>query len=55
MYIYPTDTEGFDAKVYLWVRKSEFKNGLDLILFETIKKWMKDKWPFKKIEYPGRN
>ena len=55
MYIYPTDTEGFDAKVYLWVRKSEFKNGLDLILFETIKKWMNDKWPFEKIEYPGRN
>jgi len=55
MYIYPTDTEGFDAKVYLWVRRSEVKNGLDQILFETIKKWMNDEWPFEKIEYPGRN
>jgi len=55
MYIYPTDAEGFDAKVYLWVRKSEFKNGLDQILFETIKKWMNDKWPFERIEYPGRS
>ncbi|MEI8143029.1 MAG: GNAT family N-acetyltransferase [Candidatus Berkelbacteria bacterium] len=54
VYIYPTDTPGFDAKVYLWVRQSEFEKGFDPILFEAVKKWLSEKWPFEKVEYPGR-
>ncbi len=54
MYIFPTDKEGFDAEVYMWVRKSELENGLDKILFETVEKWIKEKWPFNKVLYPGR-
>lgn len=55
VYIYPTDTPNFDAKVIMWVRKSEFDNGLDPILYETVKNWMNEKWPFEKLEYPGRD
>jgi len=38
----------------MWVRKSEFEKGLDPILFKTVKKWIQEKWPFKKVAYPGR-
>jgi hypothetical protein len=40
--------------VYLWVRQSELDNGLDNILFETVKDWVKREWPFGKVAYPGR-
>ena len=37
------------------VRESEVSKGLDEHLFETVKKWIDDKWPFKNPGYPGRN
>ncbi len=54
VYIYPTEKPGFDAKVYVWVRKSEFDKGLDSILFNTVKQWVAREWPFKNVAYPGR-
>jgi hypothetical protein len=54
VYIDPSKKETFDAEVFLWVRASELKNGLDEILYETVKNWIKEKWPFKYIAYPGR-
>ena len=38
----------------MWVRESEIANGLDSILFSTVKKWVSEDWPFKKVAYPGR-
>ncbi len=55
MYIYPSDNPNYDAIVILWVRQSEVANGLDEILFSSVKKWIQDKWPFKKVAYPGRD
>jgi len=54
VYIDPTTKVGYDAEVYLWVRESEFKSGLDPILFDAVKKWIKKEWPFKNVAYPGR-
>jgi hypothetical protein len=54
VYIFPSRSLDFVADVYLWVRKSEFDKGLDPVLFETVKKWITDKWPFTKVRYPGR-
>jgi hypothetical protein len=54
VYIYPSEKVTFDAKVYLWVRKSEFEKGLDPILNESIKDWLKSTWPFGHIAFPGR-
>ncbi len=54
VYIYPARKKGYDAEVYLWVRKSEFKKGLDSELFFHVNRWMGEKWPFKNIAYPGR-
>lgn len=55
VYIYPTQKLGYDAHISLWVRKSEFDKGLDPILFDAVKKWVEQEWPFKNVAYPGRD
>ena len=55
MYIYPSDNLNYDAIVIMWIRQSEVANGLDEILFSSVKKWIQDEWPFKKVAYPGRD
>ena len=54
VYIYPSSKTGYDTEIAMWVSKPAFENGLDSILFTTIKKWITDKWPFKRVAYPGR-
>ncbi len=54
LYINPHKTKGSDAVVVMWVRQSEYDKGLDKILFNTVKDWISTKWPFKNVEYPGR-
>ncbi|MEJ8553857.1 hypothetical protein [Tepidibacter sp. Z1-5] len=54
VYINQSEKKNFDAEVYLWARLSEIENGLEEILFETVKKWIKENWPFKNVIYPGR-
>lgn len=55
VYIFQSTKPDFDAEVYMWVRKSEYDKGLDPILLETVKKWIREKWPFRKVAYPGRD
>jgi len=55
VYIVPTRKRGYDAEVYLWVRASEFKKGLDAALYDAVKSWVEKGWPFKKVAYPGRD
>lgn len=54
VYIFPPTKASFEVEVYMWVRKSEYDKGLDPILFKTVKQWVEEKWPFKKVAYPGR-
>lgn len=54
VYIVPTRKSGYDAEVYLWVRTSEFKKGLDAELYAAVKSWVEKEWPFKKVASPGR-
>jgi len=54
IYIVPTRKKGYDVVVYAWVRKSEFDKGLDSILFDSVKNWVANEWPFKNVTYPGR-
>jgi len=54
VYIFPSCSEEFETDVYMWVRKSEYDKGLDPILFNTVKDWVRDEWPFTKVRYPGR-
>lgn len=52
LYIEPSLSEEYDSEVYLWVRDSEIK--LDKILYKDIKDWLKERWPFKNVIFPGR-
>ena len=54
IYIEPTTKLGCQAKVYLWVRQSEVATDLDEHLFQSVKTWLAEHWPFKKVAYPGR-
>jgi hypothetical protein len=55
VYIDPTRRAGFDAEVFLWVRRSELAGGLDAKLYETVQHWLQADWPFKKVAFPGRS
>jgi hypothetical protein len=54
VYINPSEKDAFDSEVYLWARASELKDGLDELLYETVKNWIKEKWPLNNVAYPGR-
>jgi len=54
IYIFPTDIGDYNAKITMWVRSSVLEEGLDSILFNTVKQWINEEWPFKKVAYPGR-
>ena len=54
-YFYGGKKQKFDAQVILWVRKSELVNELDQVLFDFTRYWLKQKWPFKNVAFPGRS
>lgn len=55
MYIYPSTNSKYDAKIIMRVRESELSAGLDLHLFESVKKMISEKFPFKNPGYPWRD
>ncbi len=54
LYIYPSNKKDFDAETYLWVRDSAFGAGLEPLLYNIIRDWLKNDWPFQSVAYPGR-
>ena len=54
VYIDPATEAGFDAEVHLWVRASEAGTGLEEQLDQTVRRWVADRWPFRRVAYPGR-
>lgn len=55
VYIYPTRKAGYDAEVYLWARQSELASGLETELEAAVRAWLKQKWPFRKAVFPGKD
>ena len=55
LYINPPE-EKTDYKPYavMWVRQTEYDKGLDEVLFQTVKKWIRDDWPFDELVFPKR-
>ena len=39
----------------MWVRQTEYDRGLDNILFNTVKAWVKSDWPFNTVSYLDRD
>ena len=55
VYINPTEDDESGARVSMWVRQSEFDQGLDPILLNEVKQWINSSWPFATVKYPGRD
>ena len=54
-YIYPSEKASFDAKAFWWVRTSAVADGFDERLGTTLRHWLRDCWPFKRVAFPGRD
>jgi hypothetical protein len=54
VYINPPKQDGEDARIWMWVRESEYEKGLDPILFREVKQWIDQAWPFRMVVYPQR-
>jgi len=54
LYFYPTRKTGYDVEISMWVRQSQVAEGLDDHLFETVRLWVAEIWPFQNPAYPGR-
>ena len=55
VYIDPPESTESDAVVVMWVRQTEYDKGLDEILFNAVRGWISSVWPFKSVDYPGRD
>jgi hypothetical protein len=54
VYVDPPEKAGYDAEVWLWVRAGELASGLDGVLYATVRSWIAERWPFRRVAYPGR-
>ncbi|MBG81041.1 MAG: GNAT family N-acetyltransferase [Phycisphaerae bacterium] len=55
VYVFPSDRHGHDAQIILWVRASEVASGLDEHLYDHVREWIGEQWPFESPAYPGRS
>jgi hypothetical protein len=55
VYINPSRKQGYDAQVRIWVTKQGDAAGLDPVVEAAVREWVKTKWPFQKVIYPGRD
>jgi hypothetical protein len=54
VYVYPSNIEGYDAVVRMWVTKAEYDAGFDEELYAWAQTWVENDWPFDSVAYPGR-
>jgi YVTN family beta-propeller protein len=55
VYINPSPKQGYDATVRFWVTTQGADAKLEPALEAAVREWVKAKWPFKKVAYPGRD
>jgi tetratricopeptide (TPR) repeat protein len=54
VYIFISRWDDHDAEVSMWTTRTAFDDGIDPIVFETVKEWIAAEWPFEKVVYVGR-
>jgi hypothetical protein len=54
VYVRPSEVDGYDAVVALWVTKADYDSGFDAELYQWVTRWVAAEWPFAKVAYPGR-
>ena len=52
VYIYPSRDDHVHAEVLSWVRAD--RSDLDRPLYEAVRTWLRNDWPFGAVEYRGR-
>ena len=52
-YIRPSSKEGVDAVATLWTTKEAAANGFDKQLYQDMKTWIANAWPFQQVAWPG--
>lgn len=52
--IYPARKPAYDAEVHRRVLASANGRGLEPVLAEVLKRWIRDVWPSESAAYPGR-
>ena len=55
VYLLPSLKRDIDCTVYYWARSSERASGLDEVLGTTVRKWLRERWPFRHPAFPGRD
>jgi hypothetical protein len=52
VYVDPSETH--DARIWLWVRRSAWDDGLDPVLEQTVRDWIAGSWPFERVTFGQR-
>ncbi|MBX9965483.1 MAG: GNAT family N-acetyltransferase [Burkholderiales bacterium] len=55
VYLLPSLKQDADCTVYFWVRASESATDLEASLDRAVRKWLRERWPFRKPVFPGRD
>jgi hypothetical protein len=51
-YIDPSDTH--DARVWMWVRRDAYEDGLDPVVEAALREWLERDWPFQRVDWGKR-
>jgi hypothetical protein len=52
VYVDPSETH--DARVWMWVRRSAWEDGLDSQLEAAVREWIERDWPFSNVDWGSR-
>jgi hypothetical protein len=52
--VYITPSATGDARVWMWVRRSAWEDGLDPVLERAVRDWIAREWPFSDVEWADR-
>jgi hypothetical protein len=52
--VYITPSATGDARVWMWVRRSAWEDGLDPVLERAVRDWIAREWPFSDVEWVDR-
>ena len=53
VYVNPSKKQGYDATVRVMMTERGAKEGLEAVLLDKVREWVKASWPFAKVAYPG--
>ena len=51
-YVDPSDTH--DARVWMWVRRDAYEDGLDPVVEAALREWLERDWPFQRVDWGKR-